>query len=80
MALLLQIKYVFKNPIDLHSFYISITTNPIDTKFGSIVTHGALMIPQQFGADRPKGGVVIEAQMPHSFQWDFQTKYIFLHN
>ncbi len=70
----------FKNPIDLHSFYISTTTNPIDTKFGSIVTHGPLMTPQKFGAVRTKGGAIIEAEMPHSFQWEFQPKHILPHN
>ncbi len=38
------------------------------------------MTPQKFGALRPKGGAVIEAQMPHSFQWEFQPKHILPHN
>ncbi len=38
------------------------------------------MTPQKFGADRPKGGAVIEAEMPHSFQWDFSVNYILPHN
>ncbi len=38
------------------------------------------MIPQKFGADPPNGGAVIEAQMPHSFQWDFQPQHVLPHN
>ncbi len=73
-------RYPKKIPLTLHSFYISRTTSPNQTKFGSILPHGPLMTPHKFGAVRPNGGAVIEAQMPHSFQWEFQPKHILPHN
>ncbi len=59
----MQIKDEKIHPIDFNAIYISTTAGPIDTKFGPIVTHGPLMILQKFGADRPKGGAIIEAQI-----------------
>ncbi len=53
-----------KSPIDLHSFYISGTAGPIDTKFGSYLPHRPLMIPDKFGEIQPKGGAIMEAGMP----------------
>ncbi len=52
------------SPIDLHSFYISGTAGPIDTKFGSYLPPGALMTPDKFCEIQPKGGAIMEAGMP----------------
>ncbi len=50
-------------PIHLHAIYISVTTSPIHTKFGSNVPTGFPMTPDKFGANRPKDGAVIDAEI-----------------